>query len=138
MWGGVSQLDLPYEVRHMMRFKDKHQRPLTEREKEIIRDVRAQSKPNPRYGFVVPNLKAINKYDLTAREKRVIWDEVKGLKGNDRALRPPVGANDDYKKPPKYTYLDLLRCGGKTHRLAAKKKKEKPKAKYRCCDVNNM
>ena len=39
MWGGISQLDLPYEVRHMMRFKDKYQRPLTDREKEIIEKV---------------------------------------------------------------------------------------------------
>ena len=50
MWGGVSELDLSYEVRHIMRFKDKHQRPLTEREKEIIAKVKAgvpgKNKPN--------------------------------------------------------------------------------------------
>ena len=34
-------------------------------------------------------------------------------------------------KKKQISYLDLLRCGGKSHRLAAKKKKEKPKAKYR-------
>ena len=125
-------MELPYEVRHMMRFKDKHQRPLTEREKEIIRRVKGEDQPGTsQMGFRVPNLKIMKEYNLTPREKRVILDEVKGLKGNDRALRPPIGANDDYKKPPKYTYLDLLRCGGKTHRLAAKKKKEKPKKKYR-------
>jgi uncharacterized protein YeeX (DUF496 family) len=42
MWGGISQLDLPYEVRHMMRFKDKYQRPLTDREKEIIEKVKVR------------------------------------------------------------------------------------------------
>ena len=49
MWGGVSELDLRYEVRHIMRFKDKHQRPLTDREKEIIEKVKAGvpgTKPN--------------------------------------------------------------------------------------------
>ena len=49
MWGGVSELDLRYEVRHIMRFKDKHQRPLTDREKEIIEKVKAGvpgKKPN--------------------------------------------------------------------------------------------
>ena len=49
MWGGVSELDLPYEVRHIMRFKDKHQRPLTDREKEIIDKVKSGvpgKKPN--------------------------------------------------------------------------------------------
>ena len=53
MWGGVSELDLSYEVRHIMRFKDKHQRPLTEQEKEIIARVKAGkpgAKPN-RYFF---------------------------------------------------------------------------------------
>ena len=55
MWGGVSELDLPYEVRHIMRFKDKHQRPLTEREKEIIEKVKAGipgQKPN-RYVCII-------------------------------------------------------------------------------------
>ena len=76
----------------------------------------------------------MNEYGLSPREKRVIWDEVKGLKGNARSLRPPINrASEDYRKPPKYTYLDLLRCGGKTHRLNAKKKREekKKKTKYR-------
>ena len=36
MWGPPSQLDLSYEIRHMRRFKDKHQRPLTDKEKEIL------------------------------------------------------------------------------------------------------
>ena len=58
MWGCVSQLDVPYEVRHMMRFKDKHQRPLTDREKEIIARVKAESKPiTGRPGVVMPNIK---------------------------------------------------------------------------------
>ena len=76
---------------------------------------------------------------MSQREKRVIWDEVKGLKGNQRsAVRPPIpgpsgASHGDHRKPPKYTYLDLLRCGGKTHRLNAKKKREekKKKTKYR-------
>ena len=58
MWGGVSQLDVPYEVRHMMRFKDKHQRPLTDREKEIIARVKAESKTvKGRPGIILPNIK---------------------------------------------------------------------------------
>ena len=55
MWGGVSELDLRYEVRHIMRFKDKHQRPLTDREKEIIEKVKAGvpgTKPNRYLIFV--------------------------------------------------------------------------------------
>ena len=97
----------------------------------------------------MPNIKAMEEYNLTHREKRVILDEVKGLKvshkinffyrfigiqffqkrsrmfviyafspfqGNARSLRPPIGYNEDFKKGPKCSYLDLLRCGGKTHR----------------------
>lgn len=55
-------------------------------------------------------------------------DELAGRTGNDRAIRPII--EDPNKKKP-INYLDLLRCGGKSHRLAAKKKKEKPKTKYR-------
>ena len=61
MWGGVSQLDLPYEVRHMMRFKDKYQRPLTDREMEIIEKVKGEDRPLNRNGFRVPNIKASKK-----------------------------------------------------------------------------
>ncbi len=50
MWGPPSQLELPYEVRHMLRFKDKYQRPLTDREKEIIKKVKGDPKPHPRTG----------------------------------------------------------------------------------------
>ena len=57
-------------------------------------------------------------------------DELAGKTGKDRALRPPVMTPDQEKKKP-VNYLDLLRCGGKSYRLTAKKKKEKPKAKYR-------
>ena len=58
MWGGVSELDLPYEVRHIMRFKDKHQRPLTDREKEIIEKVKAGipgQKPNRYVCYLLGN-----------------------------------------------------------------------------------
>ena len=72
----------------------------------------------------MPQLKILKEYDLPQREKRVILDEVEGLTGNDRAMRPPVV---EKKKP--VNYLDLLRCGGKTERLAAKKKKDKSKKK---------
>jgi hypothetical protein len=37
----------------------------------------------------------------------------------------------DAKKRPVYKYLDIVRCGGRTSRLAAKKKNEKPKKKSR-------
>jgi hypothetical protein len=116
----------------MMRFKDKHQRPLTDKEKEIIQRIK-DADPD-RFGknviISMPQLKILNEYDLPLREKRVILDEIKGKKGNDRSLRPPIVDSAQEKKKP-ISYLDLLRCGGKTHRLAAKKKKQKPKAKYR-------
>jgi hypothetical protein len=51
MWGGISQLDLPYEVRHMMRFKDTYQRPLTDKEKEIIAKVKGEDRPLNRDRF---------------------------------------------------------------------------------------
>lgn len=76
----------------------------------------------------MPQLKIIKEYDLPPRERRVIMDELAGRTGNDRAIRPII--EDPNKKKP-INYLDLLRCGGKSHRLAAKKKKEKPKTKYR-------
>lgn len=46
MWGPPSQLDLPYEVRHMMRFKDKHQRPLTDKEKAILERIKKADPEN--------------------------------------------------------------------------------------------
>ena len=115
MWGGISQLDLPYEVRHMMRFKDKYQRPLTDREKEIIEKVKGEDRPLNRNGYRVPNIRAMDEYNLTQREKRVIMDEVRGKKGNERALRPPLEPPkvDHRKTSPKSSYLELLRCGGK-------------------------
>ncbi len=102
--------------------------------------------------FMAPKIKIMDDYNLTARERRMIMDEVgwvsllhhegitqplfvyiqvRGRTGNQRALRPPVGDPPQPEKKKQISYLDLLRCGGKTHRLAAKKKKEKPKKKYR-------
>ena len=132
MWGPPSQLNLSYEIRHMRRFKDKHQRPLTDKEKEILDRIKKVDPNNfgkKCKGLTMPQLNILKEYDLPQREKRVILDEVEGLTGNDRALRPPVV--DERKK--QINYLDLLRCGGKTDRLAAKKKKEKnkKKTKYR-------
>ena len=49
---------------------------------------------------------------------------------NDRMMRPPVIPPEQAKKKP-INYLDLLRCGGRSSMIKAKKKKEKPKAKYR-------
>ena len=63
MWGGVSELDLRYEVRHIMRFKDKHQRPLTDREKEIIEKVKAGvpgTKPNRYFIFILWSCKTVS------------------------------------------------------------------------------
>lgn len=57
-------------------------------------------------------------------------DEVEGKTGNERTIRPPIMDPEKEKKKP-ISYLDLLRCGGRSYRLAAKKKKAKPKAKYR-------
>ncbi len=136
MWGGISQLDLPYEVRHMQRFRDKHQRPLTDREKEIIERVKGEDRPLNKNGYRVPNIKVtfstyysfvnrdndcineiqvMEEYNLTLRERRVIMDEVRGKTGNDRTLRPPLEPSkvDHRKTSPKSSYLELLRCGGK-------------------------
>ena len=49
---------------------------------------------------------------------------------DDRMMRPPVIPPEQAKKKP-INYLDLLRCGGRSSMIKAKKKKEKPKAKYR-------
>ncbi len=43
----------------------------------------------------------------------------------------PEEAEAAKKKPKRPTYLELLRCGGRTSRLKAKKKKQKPKPKFR-------
>lgn len=133
MWGPPSQLDLPYEVRHMLRFKDKHQRPLNDKEKDILERLRKHDPNNfgaKFKGITAAQLKIIKEYDLPIRERRVIMDELYGRTGNDRALRPVVMDPAQEKKKP-INYLDLLRCGGKSYRLTAKKKKEKPKTKYR-------
>ena len=45
----------------MMRFKDKYQRPLTDREKEIIEKVKGEDRPLNRNGFRVPNIKVSKK-----------------------------------------------------------------------------
>ena len=117
----------------MMRFKDKHQRPLTAKENEILDRLKKCDPDNfgkKFKGITMPQLKIIKEYDLPQRERRVIMDELAGRTGNDRALRPPVIDPAVEKKKP-INYLDLLRCGGKSYRLDAKKKKEKPKTKYR-------
>lgn len=117
----------------MLRFKDKHQRPLTDKEKDILERLRKHDPNNfgPKFkGITAAQLKIIKEYDLPIRERRVIMDELYGRTGNDRALRPVVMDPAQEKKKP-INYLDLLRCGGKSYRLTAKKKKEKPKAKYR-------
>ena len=77
----------------------------------------------------MPQLNIIRELNLPNRQQRVIMDEMQGKTGNDRSIRPPVVDPTQNKK--QISYLDLLRCGGKSSRLAAKKKKEKPKAKYR-------
>ena len=40
MYGGISQLDHSYEVRRRRRFPEKYQRPLTQREKDIINAIK--------------------------------------------------------------------------------------------------
>ena len=117
----------------MMRFKDKHQRPLTDKEKQILERLRKLDPENfgPKFkGYTKAQLDVIKEYNLPLREKRVIMDELQGRTGKDRSLRPPVMDPVEEKKKP-INYLDLLRCGGKTARLNTKKKKEKPKTKYR-------
>ena len=53
---------------------------------------------------------------------------MEGRKGQDRRHPRLAAAYDPDEKPrPRYSYLDIVRCGGRTSRLAAKKKKEKPK-----------
>ena len=81
MWGPPSQLELPYEVRHMMRFKDKHQRPLTDKENQILDRLKRLDPENfgPKFkGFTKAQLDLIKEYDLPFREKRVIMDELQG------------------------------------------------------------
>ena len=46
MWGPPSQLDLPYRVRHMRKFKDKYQRPLTDKENEILERIKKADPEN--------------------------------------------------------------------------------------------
>ena len=83
--------------------------------KDTLEQVKGEDRPLNRQGYRVPNIRAMDEYNLTQREKRVIMDEVRGKTGNARALRPPVEAAkvDHRKTNPKSSYLELLRCGGK-------------------------
>ena len=62
---------------------------------------------------------------------------MEGRKGQDRRCvrygkaYDPEEAEAAKKRPRRPTYLELLRCGGKTSRLKAQKKKQKPKPKFR-------
>jgi hypothetical protein len=56
MWGPISELDLPYEVRHRRRFKERYQRPLTDREKEIVARVK-EGYVDKETGYKLPNIK---------------------------------------------------------------------------------
>lgn len=62
MYGPVSKLELPYEIRHRLRFKDKYQRPLTEKEKDIIEKVKAKSPIVD--GVRAPNIRVLNEFGL--------------------------------------------------------------------------
>ena len=56
MWGGISQLeDSRYEMRRIQRFPEKFQRPLSDREKMLIKKVK-EGVVNDK-GVKVPNIK---------------------------------------------------------------------------------
>ena len=129
---------------------------MTDKEKDILERIKQADPENfgPKFKTMsMPQLNIIRELDLPNRQQRVIMDEMQGKTGNDRSIRPPVVGKKEnltncknfrgssrcfppfsdptQDKKKQISYLDLLRCGGKSHRLAAKKKKEKPKAKYR-------
>ena len=138
-------------MRRVQRFPEKFQRPLSDREKMLIKKVK-EGVVNDK-GVRVPNIKVLDDYKCPRRERRYVMDEVRraqnhaemqffytfvafyqkveGRKGQDRRSARMGSAYDPDAKPrPQYSYLDIVRCGGRTSRLAAKKKKEKPKKGY--------
>jgi hypothetical protein len=76
-------------------------------------------------------------YYLAASLYIITLAQVEGRKGHARrtprfaSAYDPAAAEAAKKEPPRPTYLELLRCGGRTSRLAARKKKKKPKPKFR-------
>jgi hypothetical protein len=77
MWGGISQLDTPYEVRRVQRFPEKYQRPLSDREKMLIDKVK-EGVLNDK-GIKMPNIKVFEDYKCPKKERRIVMDEVCGM-----------------------------------------------------------
>ena len=76
MWGGISQLnDSRYEMRRVQRFPEKFQRPLSDREKMLIKKVK-EGVVNDK-GVRVPNIKVLDDYKCPRRERRYVMDEVR-------------------------------------------------------------
>ena len=75
MWQGISQLnDSRYEMRRGQRFPEKFQRPLSDREKMLIKKVKEGVKDDK--GVTVPNIKVLDDYKCPKRERRIVMDEV--------------------------------------------------------------
>ena len=75
MWQGISQLnDSRYEMRRVQRFPEKFQRPLSDREKMLIKKVKEGVKDDR--GVTVPNIKVLDDYKCPKRERRIVMDEV--------------------------------------------------------------
>jgi hypothetical protein len=61
----------------------------------------------------------LKEYDLTRKERKCLLQEINGKKESEKTIRPKVGEKPLPKKP-QVSYLDLLRCGGRTSLLKAR------------------
>jgi hypothetical protein len=75
MWGPVSELDIPYDVRRIRAFPEKFQRSLSEREKMLIAKVKEGVYDDVR-GITVPNLRVLDDFKCPKKEKQIVMDEV--------------------------------------------------------------
>ncbi len=159
MWGGISQLEdnSPYEVRRKYAFPHRYkERELSDREKMLVAKVKEGVINDKMGGVRVPNIKVLDDFKCPKKERRIVMDEVyvrlctvnslhnckienvnlvqvEGRKAKDKRcvrLSEPYDPNKPKpKKKPQYSYLDLVRCNGRTSQLAATKRKQKAKKK---------
>ncbi len=95
-------------------------------------------------------LQVTKEYGCTRAERQLVIDEINNVPASKRGpMREPRDVAAEKRRreeeekaarkagrkyrpgQPQYSYLDLVRCGGRTSHLQAKRKKEKPKPKFR-------
>ncbi|XP_071743282.1 dynein axonemal heavy chain 7-like [Lepeophtheirus salmonis] len=115
MYGGISQLDLPYAVRYRLRFNKDYKGPNTALEYEYNSNIRENKKFIP--GIDIPNVQVRKDYDRRLRERRKrrkgIEDPQKETERTLEKIDAKILKNEPIKRPRRQSYMEMLHCGGK-------------------------